>query len=85
MRLRRSLWARWLSLPESASSVARVVACRALKVPRGKSAEATLADAMDQLAARRYADELRARGAGSVVEFGIVFDGKRAWVARRFA
>ncbi|MEZ4436867.1 MAG: AAA family ATPase [bacterium] len=56
-----------------------------LKVPRGKSAEATLADAMDQLAARRYAEELRARGAGSVVEFGIVFDGKRAWVARRFA
>ena len=54
-----------------------------LKVPRGKSAEATLADAMDQLAARRYADELRARGAGRVVEVGVVFDGKRAWVAGR--
>lgn len=54
-----------------------------LKVPRRKSPEDTLADAMDQLAARRYADELRARGASPVVELGVVFDGKQVRVDSR--
>ena len=54
-----------------------------LKVPRRKSPEGTLREAMDQLAARRYADELRARGASPVVELGVVFDGKQVWVDSR--
>jgi len=33
-----------------------------------------------QVRARRYADEVRAAGAGAVHGYGVVFDGKRCWV-----
>ena len=38
--------------------------------------------ALRQVKEKDYAAELRAAGAGSVREMGVVFDGKRVWVGK---
>jgi hypothetical protein len=55
-----------------------------LKVPQeGETVEHALHSALEQLRDRQYAIELQAAGASPVLELAVVFDGKRARVARR--
>ncbi len=54
-----------------------------LKVPRankGETAEMAVASAEAQLRSKDYAVTLRERGAGSVMQWAVVFEGKRVWL-----
>jgi uncharacterized protein (DUF2252 family) len=56
-----------------------------LKEAGGATAEAVdwaLAAALQQIEAKGYAEELRARGAAPILGYGVVFDGKRVWVRK---
>ena len=48
--------------------------------PARETVESALASALAQVKDRKYADEVRSRGAGIVREYGIVFDGKKVVV-----
>jgi len=47
-----------------------------------ESADAALDAALQQIADKNYADELRAAGASQIHAYGIVFDGKQVLVRR---
>ena len=49
---------------------------------RGETAATAMKAALRQVKEKDYAAELRAAGAGSVREMGVVFDGKRVWVGK---
>ena len=52
------------------------------QVPKGKSVKVPLASAVAQVRERRYTVELEAAGAEPILTYGVVFDGKRAWVRK---
>ena len=52
------------------------------QVPKGKSVKVPLASAVAQVLERRYTVELEAAGAEPILTYGVVFDGKRAWVRK---
>jgi hypothetical protein len=56
-----------------------------LKEAGGATAEVVeraLGAALQQIEAKGYAEELRARGAAPILGYGVVFDGKRVWVRK---
>lgn len=54
-----------------------------LKVPFGKETpKQAMEKAVQQVRLRRYAAELSGAGVTNVIEYGVVFDGKSAWVRR---
>jgi hypothetical protein len=69
-------------LPRSAGQPGVVIEFKQLRAGAGESVEQALAAALAQIDARRYADELAARGAAPILRWGVVFDGKRVWVRR---
>jgi hypothetical protein len=50
-------------------------------IGRRETAETALESALEQLRRRDYAGELRAAHASPIHQMGVVFDGKRCWVA----
>jgi len=52
------------------------------RLGKRETPETALDAAMTQLAVKRYSDELVAVGAAPIVQYGIVFDGKRVWIRK---
>ncbi|MCC6553180.1 MAG: AAA family ATPase [Polyangiaceae bacterium] len=69
-------------LPRAAGQPGVVLELKTIDVEEGETRETALGAALQQIRARDYATELRARGADPIHEMAAVFDGKRAWVKR---
>jgi len=67
-------------LPKAAGGTGVVLELKRLNTRRGETVENALASALDQIKTRKYVDEVRTSGAGTVREYGVVFDGKMVWV-----
>jgi len=52
------------------------------RIGRVETPETALDAAMQQLVDKRYAEELVAAGAAPIIQYGVVFDGKRVWVRK---
>jgi len=52
------------------------------RISRSETPETALDAAITQLVDKRYAEELITAGASAVVQYGVVFDGKRVWVRK---
>ncbi len=69
-----------LVCPRTVGEPGAVLELKVPKVRNGETAEMALDSAEAQLRQKDYAAALRERGAGSVAQWAVVFEGKRAWV-----
>ena len=69
-----------LICPRAAGQAGAVLELKVPRTNKGETAEQALASAEAQLREKDYAAALRERGAGSVVQWAIVFEGKKVWV-----
>ncbi|MBM4319676.1 MAG: hypothetical protein FJ125_06885 [Deltaproteobacteria bacterium] len=69
-------------LPRQAGQPGVVLECKQLSQSSGETVDQALAAALQQIADRRYTEELAAAHASPIIAWGLVFDGKRAWVRR---
>ena len=67
-------------IPKAPGGMGVVLELKRLRAKRGETVDAALESALAQVKHRKYADEVRGRGAAVVREYGIVFDGKQVWV-----
>jgi hypothetical protein len=69
-------------LPKQAGQPGVVVEIKQVDETEGETVEQALETALRQIRERGYTAELEARGATPILEYGVVFDGKRVWVRR---
>ena len=69
-------------IPKQPGKPGVVLELKALDDLGDKAAEQALDGALAQISERRYAVELEAAGAEPILTYGVVFDGKRAWVKK---
>jgi hypothetical protein len=67
--------------PRAAGEAGVVMEMKTVDKAKRETPARAMAAALRQLRTREYAAELRAAGAGTVREVGVVFEGKKVWVA----
>ena len=69
-------------IPKQPGKPGVILELKKQQVHRGQTVDQALDSAMAQIRDRRYTVELEAAGAEPILQYGVVFDGKRVWVRK---
>ena len=69
-------------IPKQPGKPGVIIELKKQQVHRGQTVDQALDSAMAQIRDRRYTVELQAAGAEPILQYGVVFDGKRVWVRK---